>query len=404
MESGSFDPALVGSYMREDVSSSVVYLLTLFQPLNRAEILKHPFRSQYLRLRGSGEPRDNLGDALERGQESGLLVALTDGRESYFFLNSDLVIRPPPLPSGEEIVEVDTSVERHGELCLPDGCRVGRDHPIPRLKDPSALLGWFQWLSDDARRELLLHIQETGPVGRDEIDKVSSLDDTSIQAGLRCGILKAVEEGLDFQFSAVRIPPDGDPWTSKPPKFWLSRSYGPLRCVEGLEGRAQETGTTSPMQLLAEAIDEGRRVRPSKRVDHLELNLLYRATAVVPRIEDLGPETIPTAWENRRGLVFPVTEGHERALATHYLHDELQEDEGTADWRREALRRLARRKLERYFQAREEEVMARISENRESGYGLGPHAILSVANKELEREGILAEKKYFERFLELLAE
>ncbi len=404
--SGSVDAALIGSYFQGDVSSSIVYLLTLFQPLKEVEIRSHPYRLQYLRLREAEMRDQSLDEALDAGQKCGVLVALSDGQEDFFFLNSDLGITPPSLGEGEACVQLDPgTVDLQENLCLPGNCQVGKDHPIPLIRDPSAFLGWFQWLSDKDRRDLLAQIQERGPLPEEDLLKVTAIDKASILAGLRCGVLKSREGGLDFQFSAARIPPDGQPWTEKPPRFWLSRSYEPLQCVENFEGYLGAGPARSPMQLLGKAVEDGKRVLPAKRRDHLRLNLLYHSTAHVPRIEDLGPETIPTAWENRRGLVYPVTEGYERALAMYYLHDELQpEGENAKDWRREALRKLAHRKLERYFQAKEEELLSRRRVEKESTYGLGPNAILSVASSELEREGLVAERKYFEKFLELLAE
>lgn len=404
-ESESIDAAQVITYLEGGVSSSVAYILTLFQPLKEDEIRRHPYRLQYLRLSGY-EGKPDLGETLRLGRECGLLVALSDGREDFFFLNSDLAIRPPPLGKGEAAIEVESGTEDvESDVHMPSGCHLSRDHPIPLLRDPSAMLGWFQWLSEDGRRNLLMRIQEEGPQTEDELLRATGLGSADIKAGLRCGVLKSRDEKLDFQFSGARIPPDGQPWTAKPPKFWFSRSREPLACVEGIEDRLHAEPAASPTQLLVWASEKGKMVVPSKRREHLRLNLLYRPTAVIPRIEDLGPETIPTAWENRRGMVYPVTEGYERALAICYLYDELQpEGEEEQDWRREALRSLATRKLERYFRAKEKELKSRIGRDPESTYGLGPHAIMSVASTELEREGLVAERKYFEKFLELLAE
>ncbi len=404
-ESDSVDVAQVISYLEEGVSSSVAYILTLFQPLKEDEIRRHPYRLQYLRLSGY-EGKTDLGEALRLGRECGLLIALNDGREDYFFLNSDLAIRPPPLGEGVATAQVESGIEEvEGDVYLPSGCHLSRDHPIPLLRDPSAMLGWFQWLSDDKRGNLLTKIRDEGAQTEEELMMATKLDSSAIRAGLRCGVLRSREGKLDFQFSGANIPPDGQSWTAKPPKFWLSRSLEPLFCVEGIEGRVRAEPALSPTQLLMWASDNGKRVVPSKRRDHLRLNLVYHPTAVIPRIEDLGPETVPTAWENRRGMVHPVTEGYERALAICYLYDELHpEGEEGQDLRREALRRLATRKMERYFRAKEQELMSRIGRDPESTYGLGPHAIMSVASTELQREGLVTERKYFEKFLELLAE
>ncbi|MFQ5837729.1 MAG: hypothetical protein ACE5HJ_02985 [Thermoplasmata archaeon] len=406
--SDSLEAVSISAYLKNRVSGSIVYLLSLIQPLTLSEIRTHPLRLQYFRTMTGREPRESsLRSVVRRGVDLGLLVALSTRRENYYFLNSDLAIRPPSLEEdGEAEVLVDSSSSIADEdICLPAASALGGDHPIPLLRDPSTALCWFQWLSDSTRREVLRAIHEKGAQSRRELALAGArVGMIAVRAGIRCGVLRLQDDRLDFQFSQTRIPPSGKAWTARPPRFWLSRSYEPLRCVQGCGEYIKDAGRKSPMSLLEEMSEDGKKVLPARRREHLRVNLLYEAAAIVPRIEDVGPGSIASIWENRRGWVYPVREGYERAMAVLYLRDELSKghEEGLGEWKGEALRRLAHRKLEMYFKAREEELMSRLAKKKASDYGLGPDAIMSLASVELERERLLEERKYFERFLEVI--
>jgi hypothetical protein len=399
----------VSSFLRSRVSSSVVYLLSLVQPLTQREMQGHPLRLHYLRMLTGREAKPStLKGVLRRGCDCGLLVALTTRRESYYFLNSDVGIRPPSLE--DEDCEADVVLESGtagtlGDVCLPPARALSEEHPIPLIQDPAAFLGWFDWLSDPKRREILRIIEADGPIPRRELSQRGlRMDLRDVQAGIRCGVLRHREGKLEFQFCRTRIPPEGKGWTARPPMFWMTRSYEPLRCLQGAEEYLNRAEGKSPMGLLMEMVEDRRKVIPSRRRRGLRINLLYEPTTLVPRIEELGPGTMPGVWENRRGLVKVAEGGYERALAVMELEEELTMEvpEGPRDRRDAALRKFIQRRLEAYFRRREEELMRRFKEGKVKEYGLGPGAIMSLASVELERERLLEERKYFERFLEVL--
>ncbi len=407
--SASLDTEAIEAFLRSEASGSVVYLLSLIQPLTPGEIRDHPFRLQYVSVMQEKETKQSSLDGILRGGvDCGVLASIDTAQENYYFLNSDLCIRPAPLTEESDMEAViDSSLaDVHDDLCLPSASALGRDHPVPLMQDPSTCLGWFNCLSDRRWREALRTLQERGPLSRRELARYGAgIDLPTAQAGIRCGVLRLRQEKLDFPFSRMKIPPGGKPWTARPPRFWMSRSYEPLRCIDGFEEYLRKPERISPMKLLQEMVEDGRRVLPTKRRKHLKLNFLYEASAVVPRIEEVGPGTIPSVWENRRGLVYSVREGYERAATTLSLQEELAvglEERGNS--RGESLEQLARRKLDRYFKAKEKELMKRLGKDRVSAYSLGADALLSVASAELKRDKLMEERKHFERFLEVLAE
>ncbi len=301
----------------------------------------------------------------------------------------------------------DTCGSASGDLCLPGQRSLGSDHPIPLVQDPSTCLGWLKWLSLPERRKVLKTLQERGPTSRRELTQGGiELDIATTQAAVRCGVLRMHEEKIDFQFATTKMPPEGKPWTTRPPRFWLTRTYEPLRCVQGSEEYLGEGKERSAMKLLAEMAEDGREVVPQKRKEHLKLNLLYEPAAVVPRIEKVGPGSLPSVWVNRRRLVYAIQEGYERAAVAIYLEEELTRgsEKASKDWRTEVLERLARTKVDRYLMAREQELKRRLTDNEPREYGLGTDAIMSLAKVELERDKLVEERKHFERFLEILME
>ncbi len=407
-DSGSLNAESITSFLASVVSASVVYLLSLIQPLTLGEIRNHPFRHQYVEVLEEGERREeDLSVVIGEGVKNGILLTLESGQESYYFLNSDLVIRPPPLKEeGEAEILIDSSPCNVWEdICLPTSCTPGRDHPIPRLHDPSTCLGWFRWLSDPRRREILMTLQGDGPLSRKELlQRGTESDLRTTLEGIRFGVLRLREDRLDFQFSRTRIPPADEPWTCKPPRFWMTRSYEPLRCIEGSQEYLEGSAGTTPRRLLEEMAEDGKRVRPHRRKGHLIVNLLYAASGVVPRIEEVGPGSTSSVWENERGMVYPLTEGYKRAASVLHLREELALDpevSGLVDTD-ESLMELVRRRIDRYLRAREEEVMKVMEKEEVSEYSLGTDALLSVASSALKREKLLEERRYFEKFLELL--
>lgn len=407
--SGDVDLDAVAAYVERPATASLLYVLTLVQPLRGEEIAGHPFRAQYLSLHGltAGSAAD-VEEDLRRGAAAGSLVAAPGAGGPYYFLNSDLGYRPAPLTEDEAPTQVrqeGPEVTRIGETALPLGAALGRHHPIPHFRDPSTCLSWFHWARDVARRRVLRVLQEAGGVRPAELREAADVDHTVLVEGIQSGVLRSQEGRLTFPFAEATIPPGGGRWTADPPTFLLTRSEEPLQCLEGGLGNGPNARERSPMAQLSDALEAGRAVLPERRLDHLRLNILYRPTALVPRIDELSPESLPSVWENRRGRYFEVTGGYDRAVAIQYLMGELEAaTEEVKTWRREALHDLARRKLDAYFRNREAALLQRIRRETDGGYGLGPDAIQSVAHAELQREGLMAERKYFEKFLEVLAE
>lgn len=404
----SLDSDGVSRYLRQRISRSVVYTLSLQQPLNLKELQTHPVRRHFLELLTGKETRSaNLRRVVKRGADLGVLLPSTARREYYYFLNSDLRVRPPALTEDDGHAEIGwepTAGTAHQEIVVPATKALGTGHPIPRFRDPSTCLAWFDWLSDSRGRAVLQWIQEHGPATRrDLVAETDGLSLAAARAGLRCGVLRLRGERWDFPFARMRLP-EGDIWTAKPPRFWLTPSYEPLRCLQGWEAYASSPQETSPAQALREMEADGRKVLPRRRKRHLSLNLLYEASATIPAVEEVGPATLPSVWENRRGWVYPVKGGYERAEASLALKEELDLDAPSAgqDMAPEALARLAEKRVEAYLARREQELSHRYHEVRGGGFGLGADAILSLASEELERGRLLEERKYFEAFLEVL--
>ncbi|MFQ5908197.1 MAG: hypothetical protein ACE5JE_05155 [Thermoplasmata archaeon] len=406
--SGSLDPVAVSAYLTQRTPSSVLYALSLQQPLTLKELQGNPLRLQYLEtLTGREAKGANLRKVVSRGVDLGLLVPSTARREYYYFLNSDVQVRAPALTEhdGQPSIALDeTWGAPSGEISLPPRRTLGSGHPIPRFRDPSAPLAWFHWLTDPRRREILWAIQERGPLSRHELATTNGgLPMETAKAGLRCGVLRLHGDAIDFPFARTTLP-SGAVWTARPPRFWFTRSYEPLRCLQRWEDYVDAESGTSPMKALTEIVADGRKVLPRRRRRHLSLNVLYEASATIPSLQDVGPATLPSVWENRRGWVYPVEEGAQRAEAALALKRELELDvlpEGE-DLTPAALTRLAERRVGAYLRRRENELIRRHQGGPQGGFGLGADAILSLASEELERGRILEERKYFEAFLEAL--
>lgn len=406
--SQSLDAETVAAYLRNRVSGSVVYLLTLQQPLTLKEMEGHPLRLRYLEiLTGQEAHPARLRKVVTRGVEAGLLVPLATRREYHYFLNSDLGLRLPALGTNPALPRLDWSPgtrQTENDLAVPAASALGRGHPVPLLRDPTAFLGWLEWLSDPRKRAALQALQDPGPLTRKELtERGAEVDLPAVRAALRTGVLRLREGRLDFPFARLALREDGSTWTARPPRVWLTPTYEPLWCVQDAEPYLEAADEKSPVALLREMAEDGRKVIPSWRRSHLTTNLLYEPSAVLPPIEEIGPATLPTVWENRRGWVYPTEGGHERASAAAVLEAELQGDQpASPELAPDALARLARRKVEAYFRERERDLIRRFQEVRRRDYGLGPDAILSLASEELERGRLQEERNHFEAFLELL--
>ncbi len=403
--SGSLDSEAVSDYLIQRTSSSVLYTLSLQQPLTLKELVGHPLRLQYLEaLTGHEGKRANLRKVVGRGVDLGLLIPSTTRREYYYFLNSDVQIRAPPLreDDGHPEIKLDEGLGApDGEIALPSRKTLGTGHPIPRFRDPSAPHAWFHWLSDPRRREILRTIQDSGPLSRRELAGTNGgLSMDTAWAGLRAGVLRLRGDVMDFPFAQTRLP-GGEIWTARPPRFWFTRSYEPLRCLQQWGDYVE--GVT-PMKALHEMVEDARKVLPRRRRRHLALNVLYEASATIPSLREVGPASLPSVWENRRGWVYPVEEGARRAEIALALKRELQLEAlpGGEDLTPAALTRLAERRIGAYLRRREQELSRRYQDGQKGGFGLGADAILSLASEELERGRILEERKYFEAFLEAL--
>ena len=353
---------------------------------------------------GREAKRANLRKGVGRGVDLGLLVPSTTRREYYYFLNSDVEIRAPALREDDGHPEIKLDEGRgapDGEIALPSRKTLGTGHPIPRFRDPSAPLAWFHWLSDPRRREILRTIQESGPLSRRELAGTNGgLSMDTAWAGLRAGVLRLRGDLMDFPFAQTRLP-GGEVWTARPPRFWFTRSYEPLRCLQRWKDYVE--GAT-PMKALHEMVEDGRKVLPRRRRRHLALNVLYEASATIPSLREVGPASLPSVWENRRGWVYPVEEGARRAETALALKRELKLEAlpGGEDLTPAALTRLAERRVGAYLRRREQELARRYQGDQKGGFGLGADAILSLASEELERGRILEERRYFEAFLEAL--
>lgn len=438
----------IGEFLTNNVSRAVVYTLLHKQPLNRREIERSPLTESMRRLSLSAQTRPlkdkskvQMRTLLAKGVDAGVLVAVNSKRQNYYFLNSDLRIEPAPLrevQEPEDEVALSVFLDRSyahtpGQAVLP-GWGTAADHtilPVPYIDTPKSLVMWMSWLITPTRRQILSHIGQSGSTSRPKLRSELGFwaDRIVAKEGIPAGTLERVEGQIRYQFSdfsfsrlKVRKEEDGKKrsWTSFPPAFWLTRTYEPLRCIMGASKYlADKKPDATPGMILEELAKENPTIVEKNRREFLEVNFLQRMSFYaiyhtsgdgLPRIsaESLVPEKVIFNSPEHPLIVISKTDEDHAGARLDFKHEAAMmliarktKDEQIA-YLENMLKDLALERIGRRLDEQEALLARDLSKLRMESYGLGAQSITAVADLELSREQILAEKKSFEKFMNLL--
>ncbi len=437
----------VGEFLTNNVSRAVVYALLHKQPLTRREIEKSPLTDSMRRLSLSAQTRQlkdksdvQMRTLLAKGVDCGVLVPLTSKRQNYYFLNSDLRIEPAPIREPFEKtdeVAVSAFLDRSfshtpGQAVLP-GWGTAADHtilPVPYIDTPKSLVLWLSWLITPTRREILNHLTSKGSVTRPKLrsDLGFWADRIVAKEGIPAGILEREDGGIRYQFSTfsfskLKTKKDDEKkrsWTAFPPSFWLTRSFEPLRCIMGISRYiGDKKPDSTPMSVLEEAIKENPTIVEKNRKEFLEINFLERMSfyaiyhssgdpAIKISADSLVPEKVtynapehPLIWISR-------TDEDHAGARLDFKHEAAKmllskkTREAQIALMEKMLRDLALERMGKVLENQEKKLEKDLASLRARSFGLGTEALTEVAGLEVNREEILIEKRYFEKFMDLL--
>ncbi len=439
----------IGEFLTNNVSRSVVYALLHRQPLTRREIERSPMTDSMRRLSLSAQTRTlkdkstvQMRTLLAKGVDCGVLLPVTSKRQNYYFLNSDLRIEPSPVrdsPEEEDEVALNVFLDRTfahtpGQAVLP-AWGTAADHtilPVPFIDSPKTFVLWLSWLITPTRRSVLSYIGHHGEVTRPQLRKDLGFwaDRIVSKEGLPSGVLERTDGKVryqfsDFSFSKLKVkkeeePGKRKPWTAYPPSFWMTRSYEPLRCILGASkylGDSKPNAT--PATILEEMAKEELTVVEKNRREFLEVNFLERMSfyaiyhssgdpAVKISAETLVPEKVtfnspehPMLWvmrtdEEHAGARLQFKEEAAKML----LAKRTKEDQ--VAYLEKMMLDLAMERIGKRLELHEAALAGDLDKLRMESFGLGAESIGAVANLETEREAILHEKMYFEKFMNVL--
>ena len=438
----------IGEFLTNNVSRAVVFALMYKQPLTRREIERSPLTDSMRRMSLSAQTRKlkdksniQMRTLLAKGVDSGILVPLTSKRQNYYFLNSDLRIEPAPIREStedEEEVSLKVYADRSfahapGEAVLPSW-GTAADHtilPVPYIDTPKALVIWLSWLITKTRRQILNYISEHGSVTRPQLrsDLGFWADRIVAKEGLPAGVLEKVDGKIRYQFSTftfskLKVKKDDGgkkrSWTNFPPSFWLTRTYEPLRCISGASKLLGERKPdTTPMAVLEQLAKDNPTVIESNRKDFIEVPFLERMSfyavyhsggdaATRISAETLVPEKV-TFNSPEHPLLWIATTDEEHASAridfkheaAMMLKSKKNKDE-QIEFLEDMLRRIAMERIGTRLAEHEKFLAKDLDRLRTESYGLGSKSISAVADLELDREQLLQEKQYFEKFMNIL--
>jgi hypothetical protein len=438
----------IGEFLTNNVSRAVVYTLLHKQPLNRREIERSPLTESMRRLSLSAQTRPlkdkskvQMRTLLAKGVDAGVLVAVNSKRQNYYFLNSDLRIEPAPLrevqePENEVALSVflDRSyAHTPGQAVLP-GWGTAADNtilPVPYIDTPKSLVMWMSWLITPTRRQILSHISQSGSTSRPRLRSELGFwaDRIVAKEGIPAGTLERVDGQIryqfsDFSFSRLKVKKEEDgkkrSWTSFPPAFWLTRTYEPLRCIMGASKYlADKKPDATPGMILEELAKETPTIVEKNRREFLEVNFLQRMSFYaiyhasgdgLARIsaESLLPEKVIFNSPEHPLIVISRTDEDHAGARLDFKHEAAMmliarktKDEQIA-YLENMLKELALERIGKRLDEQEGLLAKDLSKLRMESYGLGAQSITAVADLELSREQILAEKKSFEKFMNLL--
>jgi len=440
------DAQAIGEFLTNPVSRTLVYALLHRQPLTRRELEADPLRQHLLTLGLERRPKagqrakaPQLRSLLGKGVDCGMLVALRSRRENYYFLNSDLELRPDPIgdepedPKGPLRLSVKEDAglapgRADEAVALPEGSTLApeRAFPIPYLESNRHLLLWLSWLVVPRRRRILQLIARHGRVPRPKIRQELGFWEDRLVAreAVPAALLEVLNHEILFQFSQLALPEAGDGgerpyrWIQHPPSFWLTRSYEPLRALV-MEGE-RKTGR-SPRSVLAVAQEAHARLDARRRPAFLQRPFLE----LPPLLAEFGSTHHLTSLHPFRNALVPqrLIENTGKPLYVWAAQGDAGAVQAPAHFaegaalvagaRRQALRRirdmeaalvaLARERIDAYLRVEEQRSKERLAALRLQSFGLGRSSIEAIASHELHREQLSGDRRAFEKFLKILA-
>ena len=438
----------VGEFLTNNVSRAVTYALLHSQPLTRREIEKSPLTESMRRLSLSAQTRplkDKTGvqmrTLLAKGVDCGVLIPVNSKRQNYYFLNSDLRIEPAAIREtvdDTDEVAVNVYLDRTlahtpGQAVLP-GWGTAADQtilPVPYIDTPKSLVLWLSWLITPTRRQILSHISSAGATTRPKLRSQLGFwaDRIVAKEGLPSGVLETDDGNIRYQFSTFSFSrfkmrkeeeAKRKSWTTFPPSFWLTRTYEPLRCISGASKFiGDKKPELTPCAVLEQMAKENPVILDKNRRDFLEINFLERmsfyavyhssgepalkisADALVPeRVTYNAPEH-PLVWVSR------TDEDHAGArldfkheAAKMLLSKKTKEDQ--VAFLEKMLKDLALERIGSVLESHEKKLARDLERLRVKSFGLGTESITAVAGLELNREEVLMEKRFYEKFMDTL--
>jgi len=368
------------------------------------------------------------------------LLPVSSKRQNYYFLNSDLRIEPSPVRDSEED-EVALSVfldrtfaHTPGQAVLPSW-GTAADHtilPVPYIDSPKTFVLWLSWLITPTRRKILNYIGHKGEVTRPELraDLGFWADRIVSKEGIPSGVLERTDGKIryqfsNFSFSKLKVKKEEDPgkrkaWTSYPPSFWMTRSYEPLRCIMGASrflGDSKPNAT--PAMVLEEMAKGDLTIVDKNRRQFLEVNFLERMSfyaiyhssgdgAVKISAEALVPEKVtfnspehPMLWVSRTDQDHAGARLQFKEEAAKMLLSKRTKEEQVA-YLEKMMLDIAMERIGKRLDLHEAALANDLDKLRMESFGLGTESIGAVATLETDREAILAEKMYFEKFMDIL--
>ena len=437
----------VGEFLTNNVSRAVVYTLLHSQPLTRREIEKSPLTESMRRLSLSAQTRPlkdkssvQMRTLLAKGVDCGVLIPVNSKRQNYYFLNSDLRIEPLAIretsESPDEValnVYIDrTLAHTPGQAVLP-GWGTAADNtilPVPFVDTPKSLVLWLSWLITPTRRQILSHISASGSTTRPKLRTELGFwaDRIVAKEGLPSGVLEADGGNIRYQFSTFSFSrfkkkeEEGKrkSWTTFPPSFWLTRTYEPLRCIAGASRYlGDKKPEATPCAVLEQMAKDSPSILDKNRRDFLEINFLERMSfyavyhssgepALRISADSLVPEKVtynapehPLVWiartdEEHAGARLDFK--HEAAMML--LSKKTKEDQIT--YLEKMLKDLAFERIGKILESHEKKLAKDLEKLRVKSFGLGTESITAVAGLELNREEVLMEKRFYEKFMDTL--
>jgi hypothetical protein len=379
---------------------------------------------------------------LAKGVDCGVLLPVTSKRQNYYFLNSDLRIEPAPVrdfTDDEDEVALNVFLDRTfahtpGQAVLP-AWGTAADHtilPVPYIDSPKTFVLWLGWLITPTRRKVLSYIGHHGEVTRPQLRKDLGFwaDRIVSKEGIPSGVLETADGKIryqfsDFSFSKLKVkkeeePDKKRPWTTYPPSFWMTRSYEPIRCIMGASRYLGDSKPNATPAAILEEMAKGEiTVVEKNRKEFLEINFLERMSfyaiyhssgdpAVKISAETLVPEKV-TFNSPEHPMLWIMRTDEEHAGARLQFKDEAAKmllskrtKEEQVAFLEKMLLGLAMERIGKRLEAHEAALAGDLDKLRMESFGLGAESLGAVAGLENEREEVLREKMYFEKFMNLM--